>query len=737
MGNRLRVVAMSYVTRRANWVFVFFGFIAIVFAVHLIHQRPAMRSVVPHYGYWTMSYLRLDQKSMQQQIEVASGTRDQKNISPQQWDWKVYGDAERLYISVGPQIPWDEIRRLKKLRQIDMQHYHSSDGDPSLTSELQQISRIPQLTYLALPPFKQLSAADAQLLKSLRELRWLDLRRAQLSDGLQSLPDFPHLETLIISSIQDLTDSAIKRLEQYPKLCTLVVHESAHDIVRWSQGKPAEVSVDYQRVELLRSLPSLTTLYVPGRERSAIEQFAKQALPDMQVYPTTIDESRAPVFFPLVIAMLLLATPVFHSMSGQFSRPEALLTPNHHAPHLLVGIALIAMVICVGALTLWYGGVNPLMGGCLAIAILSVYNILWYPSITRPVIVSLFPLSFMVAMLLVGWNPARLFVRELFLGELSVVVGVIGLCGLSLLITLLARGVNLHRYLTEAGQATSLIGYHDVRGNSSSPVNVYGSPQLGRLLIRWLYTPVQRFAESTASFHGDDVTVRRQLWLIPNPLNARFLMIYFAIIGIIIVTVQFFSFMSSEIDPAHAGLEPVLHLAMILFFVLLNGFLMMTSWSWRRDFLAYEFCRPMDRSTFIRDLFASVVQQMKPLALIPVAIIAPLVIVRHTASDAAVWIAIYIVVGASVVLYTWGFGLLMISFRNPLLVGSTGGLLFVFLALVFFIPIRFVFVTTNLALLAPSVALLIAAIVGVTGIIAVWAANWRWSRLELGLLARE
>jgi len=207
-------------------------------------------------------------------------------------------------------------------------------------------------------------------------------------------------------------------------------------------------------------------------------------------------------------------------------------------------------------------------------------------------------------------------------------------------------------------------------------------------------------------------------------------------VGTIMVAVQLFNFDPSEIDPKHAGLEPFIHLAIILFFVFLSGFVMLSSWSWRRDLLAYEFCRPIDRRTFIRDVFAVVAQQLKPLAVIPVVIIAPLVLVRHTLSDAAVWLAIYFLVGASVVLYTWGAGILMLSFRHPLIAGGLGGMLLVILALVFFIPIRFEFVTTNRALTGWSVALAITAILGMTGLIAACAAYWRWSRLELGLLAR-
>ena len=504
MRNRLRVIAMSYVTRRANWVFVVFGFVAILFAVHLVHQRPSMRSVVPRFNFWTSAYLKLDHKRAQQQFQAMGKPREQESTWPPQWDWKAFGDAERLCITTGPEIPWDKIRGMKKLRQIHMKNYRLQTGSASSTSDLRELSKITQLEYLALPPFEQFSEAEIHSLKSLHNLRWLDLQDAKLSGGLESLPDFPQLETLFISSVQDLTDRALDRLKRYPKLQTLVVHQSGHDLLRWSENNPAEMNADRLRVERLQSLPSIKTLYVPGRERSAIEEFAKQTRPDASVYPTTADATRAPVFFPFVIALILFATPVFHSMSGQFSRPEALLTPGYRTPHLLLGISLIAIVTGIGTLTLWYGGVHPLMGNCLAIATLSVYGIIWYPSTMRYA-VFLFPASFMLALQLVAWNPAKHLVRELFLGELSVFAGGVGVFGVSLLAFLFTRSVNLHRYLTAAGQATSLLGYRDLHGDAGNPVKAYASPKLGQWLIRWLHTPAQRLAESTASFRNDDV----------------------------------------------------------------------------------------------------------------------------------------------------------------------------------------------------------------------------------------
>jgi hypothetical protein len=100
----------------------------------------------------------------------------------------------------------------------------------------------------------RLQGTELRHLSQLTNLEMLDLSQSDFSGGLQHLGELPKLQTLILSSFENLNDASVAQLKQLPHLQTLVLAPV--------YANNPEKTVTDAGLSSLKELPSLRTLYV-------------------------------------------------------------------------------------------------------------------------------------------------------------------------------------------------------------------------------------------------------------------------------------------------------------------------------------------------------------------------------------------------------------------------------------------------------------------------------------------
>ena len=325
MIQRFTAVLSAFV--RAPWIWVGCG-VACLFvgiSVLLATYAPSYHSVAPVMRPWRQTILSMEQPPAV--IALPKDVTDNPAIPYPMPDfrWQPFNtDVDGVMVLSGPALPWGKLNAMPQLRQLNLGHYgmlqfpypqsNGSVASPSdqMLEQLRPISRLVQLTSLTLPACK----LDSQLVASfetLRELRWLDVSHCDVESAastLAELPVLPQLDTLVVKSLDTLTEATVQRLSKQPTLRRLVVLEQeirgSHLQVSQQQLPRSLTEEDRATLMKLTRLRHLETLWVAGRDFSDAELAARRLLPHVDVRPYLINGTLQSGIKLLLVGLLLV-----------------------------------------------------------------------------------------------------------------------------------------------------------------------------------------------------------------------------------------------------------------------------------------------------------------------------------------------------------------------------------------------------------------------------------------------
>ena len=189
-----------------------------------------------------------------------------------------------------------ETSRFKFLEEFPHLEGLRVDGLLLTENDLKVIGQRTNLKKLSLSGIQIIETSDRQHrlqgtnlrhLSQLTNLEMLDLSQSDFSGGLQHLGRLPQLNTLILSSFENVNDASIAQLKELPHLQTLVLAS-----VYMNNSK---TTVTDAGLASLQQLPSLRTLYVEfhGKWTMPVEKL-QLLLPSVKVLRGFQEETASP-----------------------------------------------------------------------------------------------------------------------------------------------------------------------------------------------------------------------------------------------------------------------------------------------------------------------------------------------------------------------------------------------------------------------------------------------------------
>jgi|GEM_PF-4748935 len=483
MLNQLRVIWMSYATRKINWVFFLLGSFLMLMAWHQ-PKNLSLHRVTPQ-----KSTLWLTAGTVAEGFQRTPSSARRLNG---EWDWSEWNKdldvlALEAFYSSSLADPWDRIASMPNLRQLRLNKVQSTDS--KYCEFLKPISRLERLEFLSLPgiPF---TAESVSPWKSLTQLEWLVANRegCTFKDGIESLPVLPSLHTLEIH-LRMLTPDAAEYLVKLPNLRTLILHDldESHPSRVFGMAEimnyrdPMGIT-SREAFETLSNSASLKHVYVPGREFGGLEDFAKRTLPNVKVRPLYVSEQQETALFMAALAAACWVIIPAFAVLGQFTRPESLLTPNYKQAHLahaqLCILVAIAVGVAIAALRLvaWPIALATILG----VAGLTMFCMRPLQSIRISLIAVMLPLQLAMRI-----DVVRIWLRGFLAGEHGWAVAfAMGTAGLYLLAVWTRDVLSSHRTNAENGvhhPVFTMQGWGQT--NQAALTNKDQTPRLAKTLV--------------------------------------------------------------------------------------------------------------------------------------------------------------------------------------------------------------------------------------------------------------
>lgn len=753
MFNRIRAVLLTHVSRRINVVPLIVGLIFFMLAWRFAGTHK-WRSIAPISRPWTQSIVTGD---------FSARHHSGRNLPVTEWNWSSFDrNVEALVLGSGPEIPWDRLSDMPKLRQLHLYEFQAqlpkySADRRLLPNELERLQELSKLRLLSLPN-AAFSAVNVQPLAKLNRLEHLIVSQSTFEAGLESLPVFPELQILEIG-IGDLTPPAVDYLKKLPKLEQLVVQDGRSPRRMWTiTNKPPRPSdtpmpqLQADAIGRLGELPKLKTVYLPGREWHDYETHAIRALPRISVRPLAVDSRRVSVLLFLSFALTALVSIVAQAGIGHFSRSASLLAPNYRFPHHLLtwawtgsAIALTTLLaVCWGYPLISTAALFSFVGG-FALYLLGVHIVDSGPLMKRILIRLLFPLLGLAvgALPTIATSNASVatYMRRAMYGEVPWLTCTALGAGIGLVVCSYRALNRLHRGMAEAGLPTPLLMVQDL--GSVTTQQQSSSPKEKRRIPMWQMSPTDaEIIDASAGYHGDDQRKRRTLMGLPSATkrasrrNVYASLLFYvpfqvAIIFLIRTADQF----NANEQTAALLVFPVFHFALMIYLLLLNAVFTYGRWRQRKAVFGYELCRPISRSTFVDDLFA---EFRRNAVILPVClvVISSLSCVIQSVSLSSVGWALGLAAlafGVSLLLYAVVMWLLADDREwVPIVVGLlTLLLLFASIALIMWLSGT----TSRSVAVKPSMIALVGLLLASIGGVIFQSAKRRWLTLEFATLA--
>jgi hypothetical protein len=251
-------------------------------------------------------------------------------------------------------LPGNEVygvlRELPNLRQVE----YTCFGDPTSLDSVAQVTGCEYLT------IDGICTLDLGKLRSLSDLRQLNIQTSKPPVNLAALAGLHELETIVVRSRMAINDELLVELARLPRLKVLVLD--------FGYSIPAEPRISEAGLATLAQSRSLETVYAGGRpdQGEDILPMVRKALPNLVVRPASAEFqpfSRAAIHF---LPFGLLAGIVGAQLSSQFRSPLRRLAPGFGAAHGRFGILLALIIVAACALRFWID--RATVGAALAVA---------------------------------------------------------------------------------------------------------------------------------------------------------------------------------------------------------------------------------------------------------------------------------------------------------------------------------------------------------------------------------
>lgn len=348
MLERLRWIAMTYLTHRAMWILVAMAALMALVDFLASTKRPVMQQMYPGPPKARRTVNSLES------LELARAEGLQSKVDAL--------DMQRL---------WFDMNR-KKQESVDegakQGAVELSTPDDSFYAILSEFPNLHSLTYMDfgtnvdLKELRQLTHLESLTLNDplnrfdLSEVAGFSgLKRLQISSfrarhDLVALAGLRELDTVIFETRSAVDDETLRQLAKLPALKTLVFNFTDTPQQPWSVAEPELVVLD-------RSA-TLRTVYVTSRsgDQAQLISAMRTVLPRFTIVPAVApaDAPFRPIF--CYLPPIFLTVAVSAVLATQLRRPASRLTPHFIASHLAVGLALLALILVGSSVRLMVGG---------------------------------------------------------------------------------------------------------------------------------------------------------------------------------------------------------------------------------------------------------------------------------------------------------------------------------------------------------------------------------------------
>ena len=686
MKNKLRSVLTVYTSTWSFWIVL--G-VTIVGCVGISYgYRSSSRhfiSVTPKPSVWTKTFIQMDWKKWRREhkddLEIKGGGHERPEIDWSVFNPKAYGVHVQTYRDFWM---WDRLAEMPHLEFLDLSRQTATargvfeqesverlrQRGMFLNSDLKQLERLPKLKTLMLP-MGTFNQQDLTPLKSLPNLTWLDLSNAKLSDGLESVPLSENLETLHIPDFHLLTEPAIKHLNQFPKLQTLII-EKGSQFFRFeviinrtaSQIANSDPIVDYtaqnaKARQRLKSLTHLKTLYV-AHDFAYGHNSLKKEIPHVLVLPVKVEQNRIMAGFATSMLLFFVSVSLGTMLVAQFSRPEALLTPNATAPHLIVvGLFYLALVI---AGTIVFALLNTHLLTALALSLCATCLVFIIPVMYR---FPNFGLIIIAPILLwqVGFLtiPKSIFINQLFEGNLLIFAGVLCVTGLALLVYGISLLRSIHQILVCSGLPVPVLGIADMQ---KLKTRVAPSSSKSRRRAWFDMTARLDFTGNSVSAELPQNEKQFQIWKLANSVTSK---LFFRIMVGYILLIEL-AVLGGYLY--YGGLPIIADGFYSIFGVIIATALLWAvpascSGYWQRmPMMPAELCLPMSREQLLQNLYRGLFKDIYWFPITLILLISPVLFITSSVMESLLWLAIYSVAAIGATIVGYGVILLGLPFRK-------------------------------------------------------------------------
>ena len=729
MFNRFWVVARLYIYRPVNWLILVLGMLLICYG--FVGSSDSYRSVTPHHGFWTDLTFDYDLSTFSQS-QGNDGEDARRELGQAAWTKSGDPNAEAVRCFVGPEIPWDEFKVMPNLRQLRLRHFRTShDDEADVAKQMRRAAEFPQVEYMSLPP-STYQPADVRPWESLTELEWLAMNRAHLTDGIASLPVFPKLHTLEIQL--DMFDArAIAYLRQLPRLATLVIRDGSNreygTITRKSRSKVVVDPKNLAAIRRIGELQSLERVYVVGREFGELESLVAASSPSLDVRPLFVNHQLPRKVFALLAGMGVLSLIVLLGAYGQFTRPEAGITPGYALVHHGVATVWIVLVLVLGIAAMVQLGIDTRAAISLGVLAVGVTTSMVRTQVSAWLRVFFLAACFSQFALLN--STVLIFSRRFLWGELTPLV-TLSLMSLGCLgyLTWWRHTFRFHRELAERGIYFPVLTFKD----HGRVAEVLGAKQVQsghNWLLKWFVRSGD--ANEVVQYHNNVPAMRRKLLAFPsNQAIPRVMCLLLAGYCCCYCAVWYFDWASAR---KVAPIEDFVHVLGLGYLVFLGVGFAGLSWFPRRLTLPQEACRPVSRRELVNDIFIVNLRNVVwfPLALLFLA--GMFLFLRFGLRwNNLQWLAIQAVYVGGMLVYVYGANLLALSQRHDWSVGLVAILSFIVWIASFVLVLSLREFRLDSVEVGQWSVLYTGAVLFLIGAAVTAAARIRWGNMEIGMI---
>jgi hypothetical protein len=373
MLNRIRWILEAY--SRHPLVRAFFALAVVGFAANVaVFGRPASRYRTPNYPSFPRANLYINSRATLEAIRRAGRQSEVDGI-----------DLGTVWIETAPKkTHWDE--SLKKsvtsiAAEPDEAFYQILDEFPNLRQvwgvyaypcDMRHFTKLSKLEYLVAHGSE---VRHLEALKSLSNLKRLDLNVAFPPAGLGALIDLPNLEMLVFTSRAAVGDDLLKTVARFPHLKTLVLQFSIIPIPPdWPKDRKFNdrmPPITTAGLDALAAAPKLDAIYFGGFVSRSDEEDLLKLLRKSRaaVYPAVVEKERILQYCLAILPTILFSIPIGAQLTSQFQSPFRRIAPRFASSHAYVGIGLSAAVVAMSAFSFIGHGIPWLVAILFSISI--------------------------------------------------------------------------------------------------------------------------------------------------------------------------------------------------------------------------------------------------------------------------------------------------------------------------------------------------------------------------------